>query len=66
VRQFASVTSLSREGGKSSIKSADILSHFDFVRLAGAPCSGPGTRITFRRGLNLILAMVDPEHSHKT
>jgi hypothetical protein len=34
LRQFASVTSLSREGGKSSIRSADILSHFILVVLA--------------------------------
>ncbi len=34
LRQFASVTSPSREGGKSSIKSADILSHLILVLLA--------------------------------
>src|SRR5450432_239082 len=34
LRQFASVTSLSGEGGKSSIRSADILSHLILVLLA--------------------------------
>jgi hypothetical protein len=34
MRQLASVTSLSRKGGKSSIRSADILSHFIFALLA--------------------------------
>jgi hypothetical protein len=63
LRQFASVTSLSGEGGKSSIRSADILSQF--IAFGGFAGSGAGTAITFRRGSNLTIAIADTEHSHK-
>src|ERR1700687_5098762 len=65
LRQFASVTSLSGEGGKSSIRSADILSHLITCAFGGFAGSGAGIAITFRRGANLTIAIADTEHRHK-